>query len=156
MNATGYTPKLGLMFCALEALVKKASGKKDWDKLNAILGKDLCDEIFLPKTGLRHRLTHGEYFDEGDGKKNYVHIIHSKIIQYFNSSVLGQTLLQEDVVAPQRHVFLNKEEIGVFIKPYYEGAKLVLRDGLDDFEKNGIYQLKKYQPIADKALEASY
>lgn len=28
-------------------------------------------------------------------------------------------------------------------------------DVLDDFEKNGIYQLKKYQPLADKAPEAS-
>lgn len=156
VNATGYTPKLVLLFSALEALVKKANGKKDWDKLKSVLGQDLCDEIFLPITGLRHRLTHGEYLNAGDTQKNYVHIVHSKVIEYFNRSVFREQLLQENVVNPQRHPLLNKEEIGIFVKPSVPGAKLALRDVLDDFEKNGINGLQEYEPITDKAVAESY
>jgi hypothetical protein len=64
--------------------------------------------------------------------------------------VFGAALLQEEVVNPQRHVQLNKEEVRVFVKSSAPGAKLLLYDVLDDFEKNGINSLQKYEVICDK------
>ena len=71
VNVSGYSAKLLLMFSAIEALVKK-DRKKDWALINSILGEDLIKELFEPKSGLRHRLVHGEYFDARDDKKNYL------------------------------------------------------------------------------------
>jgi hypothetical protein len=156
VNASGYTPKLGLMFCAIEALAKTLSGKKDWKKLEEILGKDLLDEIYAPTKGLRHRLSHGEYFTAADPGKNYVHILHARVMAYFNKSVFGDRLLEENIVAPQRHLFGNKEEVRIFIKPRSAEAELVLKDVLDDFEQNGINRLAKYEPVFDYALQTTY
>jgi len=59
----------------------------------SILGEDLNKELFARHTGLRHRLTHGEYFEESDTKKNYIDIVHSNIIEHFNQSVLRRSAL---------------------------------------------------------------
>jgi hypothetical protein len=117
-NTIGYVPKLLVMFSAIEALAKKPNGDKDWTLIEKILGKELKDEIFEPKNGLRHRLTHGEYFSLQDsGKNNYVEVIHKKVISYFNDSVLGSNLLTSNVTSPQRHPFGNTEYSHFFIRP---------------------------------------
>lgn len=107
-------------------------------------------------TGLRHRLAHGEYFNAADPGKNYVHIIHGKIMVYFNKSVFKDQLLEENVINPQRHFFGNKEEVRVFIKASSAEAGLRLKDVLNDFEQNGLYKLTKYETVFDETLQASY
>src|ERR1700722_13762282 len=117
VNSIGYTPKLLLMFSALEALAKKPNGDKDWAMIESILGKDLKDEIFKPTEGPRHRLTHGEYLNQSDFPGNYAEVIHKKVMEYFNKNVLGADLLTVDVVSPQRHFFGNKSVGKYFIRP---------------------------------------
>ena len=88
VNATGYSAKLLLMFSAIEALVKK-NGQKDWNLISEMLGADLVKELFGTKeqsnTGLRHRLVHGEYFGNQDNGKNYLELVHNKVIKYLKN-----------------------------------------------------------------------
>jgi hypothetical protein len=82
-------------FSAIEALVKIRNGsnpgQKDWSKLERILGVGLKTEIWGergdPTNALRHRLVHGEYFNPQDSTKNYLELMHKKIIAYFNEAV---------------------------------------------------------------------
>jgi|CXWL01.1.fsa_nt_gi hypothetical protein len=46
VNVTGYSAKLVLMFAALEALVKKKDGDKDFAKLECILGSELKKDLW--------------------------------------------------------------------------------------------------------------
>lgn len=157
VNATGYTPKLLLMFSAIEALAKSGPGKKDWDKIKSILGTDLTIGLFgtkeNPKTGLRHRLVHGEYFNSGDTGKNYVDIVHKRLISYFNDKIFKEQLLEVNVTEPQRHLFGNKQEMRSFIQPF-EGAELSLKLVLADFEANDLSKMKQYRllDVSDESL----
>ena len=53
VNTIGYSSKLLLMFCAIEALVKvpgkKGPPTKDWGRLESILGGELKAELFAPR-----------------------------------------------------------------------------------------------------------
>jgi len=117
VNAYGYSAKLLLMFSAIEALVKK-NGQKDWNLINKILGEDLVKELFGTRKqsniGLRHRLVHGEYFGNQDQGKNYLELVHNKVIIYFNSKIFLESLIHENVTHPQRHFFGNKQECKTF------------------------------------------
>ena len=159
VNTTGYTPKLLLMFSAVESLVKK-NGRKDWGLINEILGPDLVQKFFgtqeEPNTGLRHRLVHGEYFNENDGGENYLELLHKKIIQYFNSKIFGRALIQENVERPQRHFFGNKQEGRTFIRNKDGSNRFSLIDLLNDFDSNGFRSPKKYDHLSDKKLHANY
>ncbi len=115
VNTIGYSSKLLLMFSAIENLAKLPDGKKDWVKVEKILGKELKDKIYTPNSGLRHRLTHGEYFNTSDSDDNYLDLIHKKVISYFNQEIFKSTVIDEAVVNPQRSPFDNKEQGG----PYF-------------------------------------
>lgn len=159
VNATGYSAKLLLMFSAIEALVKK-DGQKDWELINGILGEDLVRELFGTKlqsnTGLRHRLVHGEYFGGHDNDKNYLELIHKKVISYFNTKVFSKTLIQEDVVDPQRHFFGNKQ-VGRCIVKRKDGASLFpLKDLLTDFDEHGFGTPERYEHVFDNSIAQSY
>jgi hypothetical protein len=164
VNSTGYSSKLVLMFSAIEALVKirdgKTKDKKDWDKLELILGLELKTTLWGTKENrgegaLRHRLIHGDYFDPGDSGKDYIDLVHKKIITYFNEVILGEKLINENVVNPQRHPFGNKEGSRFFIKA--KGSnKLNLKDVLSDIQKNDIYQMENYESVYDEALTKNY
>ena len=153
-NTIGYSPKLLLMFSALEALVKKSNGKKDWILLEDILGTDLKDKIFTPTTGLRHRLTHGEYFNPTDTTDDYVRVIHQKVVVYFNS-LLGSDVISPDTVDPQRHFYGNKMVGKFFLRPKEAGTQLRLRDVIADFEANDHYATK-YDYVHDEKLTKDY
>lgn len=159
VNATGYSAKLLLMFSAIEALVKK-DGKKDWNLINEILGDDIIKELFgtegQSKTGLRNRLVHGEYFGIQDGGKDYLGIVHNKIINYFNTKVFHENLLNENVTNPQRHFFGNKEEYRTFIKAKEKNYPISLKDLLKDFNENDRYPLKNFEYIHDQRLIDTY
>ncbi len=160
VNTVGYSSKLLVMFSAIEALVKDTDGKKDWNKLNNILGEELVKDLWgtseNPKTGLRHRLVHGEYFNPGDNGKDYLKLVHDKIINYFNKQILKEDLLNENVTHPQRHFFGNKAESRTFIKAKVSGYPMDLKSLLLDNDKNGIHKLEHYEHVFDDKLNTKY
>jgi len=112
-NTTGYSAKLLLMFAAIEALVKKRDKplySKPDEFRKKILGDDLYMEIYPDRTGLRNRLTHGEYLDWAKDTKDYVAEVHKKVVIFINTEVLKDNLIDEDVVQPQRNFNENKTE----------------------------------------------
>lgn len=154
VNTLGYSAKLLLMFSALEALARKRNKqkfKKPIDLYMHILGKRLTDKIFAKTVGLRQRLIHGEYFaPKQDGKKNYLDLIHKKVISFFNKKVLSKPLLSEKIVNPQRHFYGSKSEWRFFVKRKNNGISFELKDLLDeitddymiaDFRDNTKYEL---------------
>lgn len=159
VNAVGYTPKLSLMCSAIECLVRIGPGAKDWAKLERVLGSELKKDLWgtpdSPNTGLRHRLIHGEYFGPNDFTKNYVELIHRRIMAYFNDHVLGASLLELEVVAPQRHFWGNVEGADRFIKRKDQG-ELSLKSLLADFEENGINHLQNHELVHDPSLDVTY
>lgn len=154
VNTIGYSPKLLLMFSALEALVKKPNGSKDWVLLESILGADLKDKVFTPRTGLRHRLTHGEYLSPTDTHEDYVRAIHKQVITYFNG-LLGSDVISTDTVDPQRHFFGNKMVGKFFLRPKEAGTPLRLREVVADFEAND-HHATKYDYVFDDNLTKNY
>ena len=161
VNTIGYSAKLLLMFSAIEALVK-VNGKKDWMLLDNILGKELVKELFgtkeEPHMGLRHRLVHGEYFGDQDNGKNYLELIHKKVISYFNTSVFNEPLISENVVQPQRHFWGNKGEAQLFLENKDHTNLFNLKDLLNDFDnyKDNLNVSEKYQRIFDKKIIEGY
>lgn len=153
-NTVGYSPKLLLMFSALEALIKKPNGQKDWVLLESILGAELKVKIFAPRTGLRHRLIHGEYFSPDDGGDNYVEEVYRKVMAYFNG-LLGSDVISTGTVHPMRHFFGNKMVGKFFIRPKDPATPLRLREVVADFEAND-HQVEKYDYVFDEALTTGY
>ncbi len=139
-NTTGYSAKLLLMLAAVESIVRvrdKNIFPRPEDISKKIFGDDLFKEIFNPQTGLRNRLSHGEYLIATDRTKDYVKEIHTKVIQFLNSEILKAVLLHEDVTGPQRSFFENKAGWFGFIKKVNpdDGNEMLLKDVLECFEK---------------------
>ena len=159
VNATGYSAKLLLMFSAIEALVKK-NGQKNWELINEILETDLVKELFgtkeQPNTGLRHRLVHGEYFGNQDNGKNYLDLIHNKVIKYFNDKIFEGSLIHEKVTHPQRHFFGNKQECKFFVKIKTKKYDFRLKDLLQDFDDNEFNTSKKYEHASENESNTIY
>ena len=159
VNAVGYTPKLLLMCAAIECLTKTGHGKKDWEKVVQVLGAELKEELYGIKgdssTGLRHRLAHGDYFGADHSGKNYVEVIHKKVMAYFNDHVLKERLLELNIVSPQRH-FVGGLEGGSWFLKAKDSGPLSLKSILLDFEKNDVNQLEDYELVYDASLTTSY
>jgi hypothetical protein len=159
VNAVGYTPKLLLMCAAIECLTRTGPGERDWEKLERVLGKELKEELWgrqgMSSAGLRHRLSHGDYFRADQTSKNYVELIHKRVMTYFNDHILGERLLALDVVSPQRHVIGGLEGGGWFLRPT-KGNRLFLKGILLDFEKNDAGRLEDHEIVDDGSLEARY
>lgn len=102
VNATGYSSKLLIMCAAIEALSRSVDKNGIKIGTEAILGTELKDTIFKRSSGLRNRLAHGDYLSAED-TSDYVEIIHKAVIKYFNISVLEESLIEENVVQPQRN-----------------------------------------------------
>ena len=119
LNVTGYSAKLLLMCSALEALAKSplnTHGKKGkFMFLAEILGEELKNKIWQQNKGIRHRLTHGEYFDENTDKENYLKEVYGRVIGYFNDTVFKENFIRH-VTNPQRHPDGNKEGGHYFLK----------------------------------------
>jgi hypothetical protein len=65
--------------------------------------------------------------------RDYVEEIHKRIIRYFNANVLGENLLSEGVVSPQRHPFGNIEAWTGFVRSE-AGKSLDLKHVLRAFD----------------------
>jgi hypothetical protein len=132
-NTVGVSPKMLLLFSAIEALCKKPNGNIDRAKRIKILGEELEIKFFENgNKGLRHRLVHGEYFQQDDFDKNYVLLIHQSVILYFNG-IFGESLIATDVVDPQRNFIENKLQAAFFIQST-NNSELLLRDILEDYD----------------------
>lgn len=160
-NSSGYASKLVLMFSAVEALVKietgRHEGKNDFAKLERILGPELKKDLWGTKeentNALRHRLIHGEYFHLKDGQKNYLVLMHKRIIAYLNEVIFKEKLIAENVVNPQRHPHGNYGVLQSFIRPV-EGAKLALAQVIADMVSNGNFT--QYEWVVDNQLRSNY
>lgn len=155
VNTTGYSAKLLLMFSAIEALTKKSDGTKDFEKINEILGEDLNSQLFQQNTGLRHRLIHGEYFSGEDPQVDYLEVVHKKIINYFNASILNRELLNTNVKNPQRHFFGNREVGRFFIRKIDKGV-LDFREVLNDFSENEFHTPKTHEHVFEEGLNENF
>jgi hypothetical protein len=158
VNAVGYTPKILLMCAALECLTRTGHGEKDFEKLERILGKELKEELWGTKGdssgALRHRLSHGEYLSADDSGKNYVELVHKRVMAYFNEHVLKAALLSLDIVSPQRHFIGSVEGGSWFIRSKTSGC-LSLKTVLVDFDQNDL-NLQEHDLVYDDPVIASY
>lgn len=163
VNTVGYSAKLLLMFSAIEALVKirsgKNKGKKDWGKLELILGPELRADLWGAKgtteMALRNRLVHGEYFRLDDSGKDYLALVHKKIISYFNNYLFRKKTINEDVIRPQRHFWGNKEQ-GYFYIRSKGMRQLTLKEFLAEVQANPLHDVKNYEFVYDDTLTADY
>jgi hypothetical protein len=171
INTHGYSSKILLLCAALDAMAKVGLSKDDrnykdkfYKKIEEIIGPDLKKEFYGTSwkdsnSGLRQRLVHGEYFSRGDSDKDFVDLVHQKIIQYFNEAILKEELLAEGVVDPQRHISGDKEgdEIfgGRFIKPVGERI-FDLKKVLSEADINDSGELESYEYIYDGAIPNDY
>jgi hypothetical protein len=122
--------------------------------LESILGADLKDKIYAQRTGLRQRLTHGEYLNAGDTSEDYVRVIHGKIIAYFNG-LIGSDVISTGTVDPQRHPHGNKMVGRFFLRPKESATPLRLREVVADFEANN-HHAEKYDYVHDDSLTKNY
>ena len=159
VNTIGYSSKLSLMCAAIEALVKKKDGNKNWKKLERILGKKvkkvLWGEPSNTSGALRNRLIHGEYFSSDDFDKNYVEVIHKKIICYFNNRVLRKKLINPNVKNPQRHILpYKKSKSQGFIKCKFSPASFGLKSLLKSINLDtNLLDGEKYEYIASSLVK---
>jgi hypothetical protein len=155
VNTIGYSAKLLIMFFALEALVKHKMGLL-WSNPHLrnsyrekIIGKRLLEKFYAPGhsvDGLRNRLNHGEYLSGDDVKKNYVDIMHKRIIRYFNNRVLRKKLINADVKNPQRHILPQKRSESRGFVRRKRGVKVLNLKGLLKSMDPGtrLFDYKKY------------
>ncbi len=134
-NSTGYASKLLLMMAAVETLVKVQNGggrpRKDFEKMERILGRDLKEALW-GRSGdsshaLRHRLAHGDYFWLEDSEQDYLLLLHQVVMNFLNREVFSSELLSTSVVDPQRHMFGNRTQAHAFLR-VSTNARLYLPD----------------------------
>lgn len=162
-NSTGYASKLMLMLSAVETLINKPSTngrpQKDYIKLEAILGPELKKEFWGEERkdntdAVRHSLAHGRYFPPGAGRKDYLLVLHQKIITYLNDVILGEKLIKEDIIHPQRHPTDNMDESQFFVRA--RGTEpLSLVDVAGDLETN-FENPQHYEYISSTAIPENY
>jgi len=146
INTTWYLWKLLLLNSAIESLVPKWENKKLFRI--KLLWDELANELFETwDKWLRHRLTHWEYFNFTDFQKNYVDVVHWKIIQYFNNEVLSnEHKLTLDIISPQRHPFWNYVHQWVFLKSKnIDNFSLDLKSILNNIPNNELNKIKSYE-----------
>ena len=160
-NSTGYASRLLLMLSAVEALVTTRSDgrkpQKDYAKLELILGQELKRDLWGTQedhgNALRHRLIHGEYFKPEDGQKDYLLILHQKVIKYFNEVIFKENIIDENVLNPQRHPFGNRLLGQSFLRAE-ENATLTLVRVIADMDSN--HNFAHYERVVDEQLWSNY
>lgn len=151
VNTTSYTGKLLLMFGAIDSFATRGRRRQ---KRVEILGEELTTEIYAEDAGLRNQLTHGEYLNDNDGK-NYVEVVHRRVLEYFNKSIIKKDILELDIVGPQRHFDENYEGLRLFVGQAEESPLLDLRNLTKDVEENDGHP-DSYEIIYDKGRAAEY
>jgi hypothetical protein len=140
-------------------ITTKANGvrKKDWVKLEQILGPELKKEFWGAykdsENALRHRLVHGRYFGPEDGAKDHLNLLHKRIISYFNAEIFKGNFISENVVNPQRHPFGHQYVGHSFIQAQNQ-QMLSLVHVLSDMNEDG--EFTYYERVVDEDLRANY
>ena len=151
VNTVGYTGKLMLMLGAIDSFAVR--GRRRATRVK-ILGDELADELYADGAGLRNRLIHGEYLNDTDGK-NYVELIHKKVLDYFNKDIVGKDLLELDIVQPQRHFDGNYEDARLFIRQESEEYPIDIYPFVKDAEAHdGIPE--SYEILYDENERSGY
>lgn len=149
VNNPSYSGKLLLMFGAIDSLAK--NGDRKQARID-VLGEDLSNEIYKSGTGLRHIITHGDSLTNNNGK-NYVEIIHKKILSYFNETIISDSSpkINLDIVEPQRQPFANYRVSRFFIEQKIDrniDIYTMIEDLATNFESND-YKILYEEGIAD-------
>lgn len=149
VNNPSYSGKLLLMFGAIDSLAK--NGDRKQARID-VLGEDLSDEIYKSHTGLRHIITHGDSLTNNNGK-NYVEIIHKKILSYFNEAIISDSSskINLDIVGPQRQPFANYRVSRFFIEQKIDSnidIYTMIEDSATNFKSND-YKILYEEGIAD-------
>lgn len=168
VNTFGYSSKLLLMLSAVEALtgvtyaMRKEKEKKKlyYERLEQILGPGLKKVFWGTEKehndALRHRLSHGEYFDPKDNTHiDYVGEVHRSVIRYFNEHIFKDNLLDEAIVKPQRHLLGNADLARSFIRSKGD-AELCLKDVLADAAEHDIGNLAGYDTLLFDDFDGTY
>jgi len=161
-NCDGYASKLLLMLSAVETLVttpvENGHPRKDYDKMELILGSDvkkaLWGEAGMSRDALRHRLVHGEYFGAKDGAEDYVEIVHRRLIQYLNKVIFNEKLIEEETAYPQRHPSGGRVQARAFIRAL-NGAPVNLVNVLPE-AKADIDNLINYETLVFDDYQLTY
>lgn len=132
VNTVGYTGKLLLMFGAIDSLAIPDRRKQ---KRIDILGEELAHKMYAQGSGLRNRLSHGEYLSDESGK-NHVEIIHKKVLEYFNTAIIKDTCLVLDIVQPQRHFDGNYKQGVLFVEKSSDEQALNIHSLISDAEQH--------------------
>jgi len=151
INSMGYASKLLLMMAAVETLVKvpteRGRPQKDFEKMVLILGADLKEALWGEEGNssyaLRHRLAHGDYFAPGDIDQDYLSLLHRRVMTFLNQEILGEDLLENGIVNPQRHLLGNRTQAHAFLKPLTRAALNlpdVMSEAVDDIDGLSSYE----------------
>lgn len=164
VNTFGYSSKLLIMLSAVEALTgipfAERKGSLFYNRLEQILGTELKMVFWGTRedhgNALRHRLVHGEYFDpQDDGGTDYMTILHRRVMRYFNEDIFKESLLDEGIVNPQRHLLGNADQARSFIRARGD-ARLCLINVLADANQNDIDHLANYETLRFDDFDGSY
>lgn len=152
LNVTGYSAKLLLLCSALEALAKSplnSHGKQGKHVFfTEILGEQLKNKLFQQNKGIRHRLTHGEYFNEDTDHDNYLKEVYERLISHFNDKIFKEPLIRH-VINPQRHPDGNKRGGYYFLEIKKDSQQFDLINlvkGCDDDFHNYMNQFNSIDP----------
>jgi len=156
INTTGYSAKLLLLCAAIDSLAPNQQSKKA--KRVELLGKTLADKIFMKDLGVRHRLSHGEYFSqEIDRYEDYLSQSYEQIIIYFNKKIFSKDLINL-IKNPQRNPYDNKVGYKTFIKKINSVDKSTfnLKDLVNGCDKEGIHYINDYHFLGNKEVPPDY
>lgn len=147
LNATTYSSKLSLAFSALDALFKSPlnTGSKKRDKkdkfLEDLLGAELHKKLYEKNDeGLRHRLTHGDYFSLQKDQENYLEKIYWQVINEFNKILPRGSQIKTEIKNPQRNPYDNKEGWAGWVETD-KAHPPTLKELLEKCAKEGLEQL---------------
>lgn len=157
INCSSYTGKLLLMFSAIDTF-KTPVGSIDYAMREKIFGKRLKKKLYERNSkGLRHRLVHGYYLTKKDGK-NYIEIIHKKVIDYFNKTVTRSSPIEKDVVGPQRNFHGNYERMILWVARKDQDHPLKLKALVESASATDdpANVLNDYEWVSQDSLAAGY
>ena len=134
-NASTFYTRLSMLLSAVEGLAGEVRMQSqvmtDKKNLEIILGTELFHKLYDYKTGLRHKLSHGN-INSHDLFEGLTDEVYKKIINYITNKFSIQ--FEENVVHPQRNFSDNYEAARTFEKikdEKYIDLKLI-EDAFDD------------------------
>ena len=98
---------------------------------------------------------HGEYFSQNDAGKDYLLLVHRKIMSYFNEAIFDDSVINLGVIHPQRHFWGNLSEASFYIRSK-AGKPLTIKGFLSDVKTTDLNNLKNYEFVYEDNLTKDY